>query len=147
MVLAYVGDPANYPSSAAFVKACGLNLREHSSGTKQGKLTLTKRGPSIVRKYLHLAGLRLILRSPQMKYWYSQRRQFIANHKMAAVVAVVRKLTAALVHVARGAAFDIYRLIDTRNFPCFADVTHQAPPTPTALVAEEEYADMAVPTS
>ncbi len=140
VVIAYVGDPANYPSSAAFVKACGLNLREHSSGTKQGKLTLTKRGPSIVRKYLHLVGLRMILRSPQMKHWYQQRGQFIANHKVAAVVAVVRKVTAALVHVARGAAFDIHKLIDTRNFPCFAQ--QQAGP-----VTDEEYADMALPTS
>jgi hypothetical protein len=140
VIIAYVGDPANYPSSAAFIKACGLNLREHSSGTKQGKLTLTKRGPSIVRKYLHLAGLRLIARSPQMKHWYQQRRQFIANHKLAAVVAVVRKLAAALVPLARGAAFDINRLIDTRHFPCVAQL-------PADLVSEEEYADLAVPTS
>jgi transposase len=117
VVIAYVGDPANYPSSQAFLKACGYNLREHSSGTKQGKLSLTKRGPGIVRKYLHLAGLRLILRSPQMKHWYQLRRQYVAGNKMAAVIAVVRKLAAALVHVARGARFDIHKLINTRLFP------------------------------
>jgi transposase len=127
VVVAYVGDPANYSSSAAFVKACGLNLREHSSGTKQGKLSLTKRGPSIVRKYLHLAGLRLIQRSSQMKHWYQHRRQFLAGNKMSAIVAVVRKLAAALVHVARGTAFDINKLVDTRGFPTLIAVEPAAP--------------------
>jgi len=115
VVLAYVGSPKQYPSATAFEKACGLNLREHSSGTHQGKLRITKRGPGIVRRYLHLATLRLIQREPLVRTWYERRGGYRAESKMKAVTAVTRKLTRALKHLAQGAAFDATKLFDARR--------------------------------
>ena len=65
-----LGDPRNYESAAAYVKAAGLNLKERSSGKHQGKLKITKRGPSVARRYLYLAALRLICSCPICRAWY-----------------------------------------------------------------------------
>ena len=115
VVIAYVGSPSQYPSAAAFEKACGLNLREHSSGIHKGKLRITKRGPGIVRRYLHLAALRLIQRDPIVRLWYQRRGGYAGESRMKAVVAVVRKLVKALIHLARGEAFDATKLFDVRR--------------------------------
>jgi len=57
-----VGDPRQYGSGAAYRKAMGLNLVEHSSGTYQGQLRISKRGSPRVRQWLYMAVLRLIRR-------------------------------------------------------------------------------------
>lgn len=128
VVIAYVGSPSQYPSAAAFQKACGLNLREHSSGIHQGKLRITKRGPSIVRRYLHLAALRLIQRDPLVRCWYERRGGYTETSRMKAVIAVVRKLAKALVALARGDAFDAAKLFDARRLM----------PSPTQDIATQQ---------
>jgi hypothetical protein len=45
--LVLIPDPHNYPCGEAYRKAMGLNLKERSSGKHQGKLKITKCGPSI----------------------------------------------------------------------------------------------------
>jgi transposase len=40
----------------------GLNLVEHSSGTYQGQLRISKRGSPRVRQWLYMAALRLLRR-------------------------------------------------------------------------------------
>jgi hypothetical protein len=63
-VFAEVGDARSYSCTRAFLKAMGLNLKEKSSGTVQGQLKITKRGPSRVRQYLWLAIFRWIQTDP-----------------------------------------------------------------------------------
>ncbi len=58
-----VGDPRHYGSGAAYRKALGLNLVEHSSGTYQGQLRISKRGSPRVRQWLYMAVLRLVRRA------------------------------------------------------------------------------------
>ena len=72
VVVAHMGSPAQYGSAAAFEKAAGLNLRERSSGTQQGRLHISKRGPGRVRKYLFLAAMRLVQTDPVVKAWYAR---------------------------------------------------------------------------
>lgn len=114
-IVAHLGDPASYESTAALVKAAGLNLRERSSGKHVGQLKLTKRGPARVRFYLYFAALRLVRSDPAVRAWYKRRRGHTNENRMSAVVAVMRKLASALPHVARGAAFDSAKLFDTRR--------------------------------
>ena len=109
------GDPASYSSSDAFEKALGLNLKERSSGKHQGQLRITKRGPSRARRYLFLAALRWIQRSPVVAEWYQRRRSHRGGVKLKAVIAVSRKLARSMPHVARGASFDAERLFDARK--------------------------------
>lgn len=128
VIVAHMGSPAGYGSAGAFEKAAGLNLREHSSGTQQGRLRISKRGPGRVRKYLFLAAMRLTQTDPVVRAWYIRRQAYTEEAKMRALIAVVRKLARALVHVARGAPFDAARLFDVRRLGFDQP---SAPPTTT----------------
>jgi transposase len=97
-IWALVGDPRDYDSSGAFLKALGLNLKERSSGRCQGQLAITKRGPSKARRWIYFWSLRAIQR-PELKDWYAE---FIRvgratsgqqeHRKMKGLVAMMRKL-------------------------------------------------------
>lgn len=116
VLVAAVGNPNRYPSAAAYQKSFGLNLRESSSGTKKGGLHLTKRGPGIARLFLYMAALRFIQRDDIVRAWYARKvRRQGGNAKTKAVVAVMRKLSMALWHVAKGAEFNAALLFDTRR--------------------------------
>jgi transposase len=114
-IYADLGDPTTYDSAAALEKACGLNLRETSSGRHQGKLRITKRGPARVRKYLYLAAMRAVAESGTVRAWYERRAAHRGGLKRKALVAVMRKQLRALFHVARGASFDESKLFDLRR--------------------------------
>lgn len=96
------GDLRNYDSSGAFLKALGLNLKELSSGKRQGQLAITKRGPSLARKYLYYWALRGSQRA-ELKRWYldfqrvgRNSRSSNEHRKMKGLVALMRKLSRSL---------------------------------------------------
>jgi transposase len=101
-------DPRHYANPRSFQKALGLNLKEKSSGRYQGQLKITKRGCSIVRRYLYFAALRLINNDAVIKAWYQDKVHAKAKNKT--VIAVMRKLAKALWHVGRGERFDANKL-------------------------------------
>lgn len=110
-------DPRQYQNARQLEKACGLNLREKSSGEDRRdrvRLRISKRGPSLVRKLLYLFSLRMIDQSPTVRAWYMRRSSY-PRMKLSAVTAVTRKLVRAVFHVARGAAFDPNALFDVRR--------------------------------
>lgn len=110
-----LGELGEYSSSGALVKALGLNLTEKSSGRHQGRHSISKRGPGRARRYIYLLALRLILRDRWVRGWYEARcKRDIPKRKT--IVALMRKVTRALWHVARGAEFDSMKLFDTRRF-------------------------------
>ena len=115
VLVSHLGEPAQYSSAAAFEKACGLNLKERSSGSHKGRLAITKRGPGRVRHYLFLATLRLIQTDHVARAWYATRSSFGPNCRLKAVIALMRKFVRALWHVGRGAVFDSTKLFDTRR--------------------------------
>jgi transposase len=117
-VLVSMCNPADYAAARQLEKACGLNLREKSSGEvrrEHVRVRITKRGPSLVRKVLYLFALRMISQYPEVCAWYQRRRKYAAGQKQAAVAAVMRKLVRAAFHVARGGSFDPKKLFDTRR--------------------------------
>jgi transposase len=116
-VYAEVGDARTFSCARAFLKAMGLNLKEKSSGTVQGQLKITKRGPSRVRQYLWLAVFRWIQKDPIANAWYQRKKQRDGGKGSRAAVALMRKLAKALYHVGRGATFDSRKLFDTRCLP------------------------------
>ena len=117
VVVAAAGDPASYESPQALVKSLGLNLKERSSGKKQNRgVHITKRGSGTARMFLYMAALRHIKGDRVVRAWYAKKvARDGGRYKVKAVVAVVRKLTLALWHVARGATFDARLLFDTRR--------------------------------
>ncbi|MDD5410081.1 MAG: transposase [Methylobacter sp.] len=101
-------DPRNYANAHSFHKALGLNLKEKSSGRYQGQLKITKRGCSMVRRYLYFAALRLIKNDPVAKAWYQAKVD--ARFKNKTVIAVMCKLAKALWYLGRGERFDARKL-------------------------------------
>ena len=111
VLFTYLGDPANYHCGAAYVKAMGLNLIERSSGMYQGRLKISKRGPSAVRYWLYLAALRLIKKNSPVRPWYLQKKHRDSDQAGKALVGIMRRLGLALWHTATlGEAFDAKRL-------------------------------------
>jgi transposase len=114
VLTARLGNLVDYTSVRALLRAPGLNLKEHSSGKKRGQLSLSKRGSSTARRWLYLATLRWIKANATVRAWYERKaRRTDIKHK--AIVALMRKLLAALYHVARGAEFDETKLFDCRR--------------------------------
>jgi transposase len=89
-----LGDPRDYHCGEAYRKAMGLNLKERSSGKDQGKLKITKRGPSIVRRWLYFRALRMV-QKPPLRTWYQRKKAKDGGKGSRAVVAVMRKLALA----------------------------------------------------
>ncbi len=106
----HLGDPALYDCGAAYRKAMGLNLTEFSSGKWKGRVKISKRGHSEVRRWLYFSALRWIQVEP-IKSWYenkkSKKRGQQDDQVMRAIIGVMRKLALALYQVgACGATFD-----------------------------------------
>lgn len=121
---ALVGSPTDYGNARAFEKAMGLNLKEKSSGNVTGRLSITKRGPGLVRHLLYLAALRMLKDVSTIPLtWYRARDSHKAKQSLKAVVALMRKLARALWHVGRGETFDLQKLFDTRRLGLSADAT------------------------
>lgn len=107
--------PSQYTSASQMEKACGLNLREKSSGEHKGRLMITKRGPGLVRQVLYMFALRMLQSSPVVEEWYRRREGYTAKTKKRAVIAVMRKLVRATFHVAKGEAFEPEKLFDVKK--------------------------------
>ena len=122
----HLGDPRQYDSAPAYRKAMGLNLAERSSGKWHGRLMITKRGPSQVRRWLYFAALRLV-KQAGVKQWYEAKRAKKAENGsavMRALVGVMRRLALALYRVgASGERFDAAKLFPgTRSLTAAARV-------------------------
>lgn len=102
VIWATVGDPRNYSSSGAFLKALGLNLKELSSGKRKGELAITKRGPSLARKLLFFWAMRAV-QHPDLQDWYRNfqrvgrsKRGSSEHRKLKGLIALMRKLCRSL---------------------------------------------------
>lgn len=115
VLVSVLGELTGYHSARGLQRAAGLNLRVRSSGKHKGKLTLTKRGPSIARRWLFLAALRWIRQKPIVRAWYERKLSRNGGIKMKAIVALMRKILASMFHVARGADLDLGKLFDVRG--------------------------------
>jgi transposase len=54
-ILAGTGDLRQYAHGRQALRKTGLNLAESTSGKRKGRIVLSKRGDSALRKYLYLA--------------------------------------------------------------------------------------------
>ena len=106
----YLGNPQGYHCGEAYRKAMGLNLKERSSGKCKGQLRITKRGPGAVRRWLYLAGMRL-LHEETVRKWFEAKKAKDGDRGGKALVGVMRKLAVALYRVGvDDVAFDAAKL-------------------------------------
>ena len=103
-IWAHAGDPRDYDSGGAFLKGLGLNLKERSSGRRQGQLAIAKRGSSEARRWIFFWALRAVQRQ-EVSPWYGEFTQVGQKsskdgkreaRRMKGVVAVMRKLARGL---------------------------------------------------
>ena len=121
-----VGDPRNYNSGGAFLKALGLNLKELSSGKRKGELGIAKRGPGLARKWLYYWALRGVQAS-ELRGWYQEfqkvGRQGSAaksteHRKMKGLIAMMRKLCRSLWYTMRhDLEFDYAKVFPGKPLP------------------------------
>lgn len=115
-LIAKMGAPSEYESASHYEKAAGLNLKERSSGKRQGELAITKRGPGEVRHYLFMLACRRVQAGargcPYVRAWYQERLRRNGGNRLKGLVAVMRKLIGALYHIGRGDPYDPHKLFD-----------------------------------
>jgi hypothetical protein len=106
----HLGNPSEYHCAEAYRKAMGLNLTERSSGMYQGKLRISKRGFSQVRRWLYFGVLRMVAQGP-VQQWYRQKKAKDGERAKLALIGVMRKLVLALYQVGvNEESFDAWRL-------------------------------------
>lgn len=86
-----VGDFTKFRTISEILKLAGLDLYEVSSGKHRGKLRISKRGRSLMRKLLYFASLSAVRKGGVMHAWY-QSALGRGMKKTKALVAVSRKL-------------------------------------------------------
>ena len=87
-----------------------------SSGQHTGRLTITKRGPGRARHDLFLSAMRFVQKDAVVRAWYRKKVERDGRlSRYNALVAVTRKLSLAIWHVARGAPFDSRTLFDLKT--------------------------------
>lgn len=144
-VVAVYLRPLSMESPRAMEKAAGLNLRVESSGNKTGRPSITKRGPSEVRRVLYMLALRFVWSDDLTYAWYVSRQAHKGGRKTGALVAVMRKLLRALWHVARGETFEATKLFDAARLHALlerrrTDVRRVKTSSTAVKTAEEEVA-------
>lgn len=131
-----VGDPRKYHCGHAYLKALGLNLKERSSGKHQGKLKITKRGPSQARRWLYFSAMRAAQQTP-IKPWFEKKKRKDKGHARGALIGIMRKLVLAVHAVCvHSEAFSWRRLFPRRPWPRLNDQRNAAgalPPDPRNL--------------
>lgn len=99
-VLGETGDLRQYQHVRQIIKLARLNLYEISSGQHRGRKRIAKRGRSLLRQILYLAGLRLI-RQKGIFYRCYQRLVGRGKAKVQAIIAVSCKLLRVLFALVR----------------------------------------------
>lgn len=100
-ILAFGGDLSQLDHGNQLLRMAGLNLAERSSGKYKGKIKLSKRGSSRLRKQLFLAVLHLVKNNPTFRECHQYNVQTKGMKKMQSIMKLMGKLTRILVAMAR----------------------------------------------
>jgi transposase len=123
VILFTIGDPRAYSSAGAILKGCGLNLKEVSSGKRVGEKAISKRGPSMIRRWLYFWAMRAIQRE-ELREWYfrfhsphhGQGDRSSKHRKMKALTCMMRKLIRSLwSSMIQGKPFDYSRIVESKS--------------------------------
>ena len=106
-IIGEVGNFEDFHNQKAIIKLAGLNLYEVSSGEHKGKIQISKRGRSILRKTLFFASMNVIRKDGVMHDYY---HNLINNGmlKKKALIAVSRKLLRLIFSLARNKRYYIH---------------------------------------
>lgn len=94
------GDLRLYAHGRQLLRLAGLNLAECTSGRYKGQIKLSKRGNSMLRKYLYLAMVSLVGQHRDFKRWHEQNQQK-GMTKMASLFKLIGKLARIMIGIIR----------------------------------------------
>ena len=89
IIIAELGDLNNYNDAKQVIKMAGLSLVEHSSGKHKGKVKISKRGRSTLRKTLYLVMVGMVRSNKIFKRlhkYYTGRRKNQLEKKSSIIV-------------------------------------------------------------
>ena len=95
-LLGCAGDLRHYAHGRQLLRRVGLNLAERTSGKHKGQIKLSKRGDSMLRKYLYMAMLNLVNQNADFRHWHT-RNQLKGMKKMASIMKLIGKLARMLI--------------------------------------------------
>jgi transposase len=99
--LGSVGDPQAYESVKQVLKLAGLSLVESSSGVRQGKRRISKRGRPVLRRYAFIMAVRNVTKGGLFRAEYEALLARNGGRKMPALTAIGRRMLALLFCIAR----------------------------------------------
>lgn len=97
-LLGCAGDLRNYAHGRQLLRRAGLNLAERTSGKFKGQIKLSKRGDSMLRKYLYMGILTLVREHPDFKRWH-ENNQKKGMKKMASLFKLIGKLARIIIGI------------------------------------------------
>lgn len=95
-LLGCAGGLHHYAHGRQLLRRAGLNLAERTSGKHKGQIKLSKRGDSMLRKYLYLGMLSLVRQNSDFKHWHA-RNQLKGMSKMYSIFKLIGKLARILI--------------------------------------------------
>lgn len=100
-ILAFGGDLSKLSHGNQLLRKAGLNLAEKSSGKYKGKIKLTKRGNSLLRKHLYFTVFRLLSHNSAFQALHTHNIEVKRMTKMQSIMKLIGKLARMLVAMAR----------------------------------------------
>jgi len=113
-ILGEIGDPKRFESWEQVRKYAGFNLVEDSSGDRQGKTVISKRGRSMLRNILYQAALVMVAKNNEMKLMYhylTNRKENPLCKKQALVVISIKIIKVILALVKKGQMYDVEKVL------------------------------------
>ncbi|WP_281172259.1 transposase [Alicyclobacillus pomorum] len=100
-ILAFGGDLRKLAHGNQLLRKAGLNLAERSSGKYKGKIKLSKRGSSLLRKHLYFTVSHLLSHNRAFQALHAHNVQVKRMSKMQSIMKLIGKLARMLVAMAR----------------------------------------------
>jgi len=117
--LGEIGDPGRFTSWKQIRKLSGYNLVEQSSGERQGRRTISKRGRSALRNHLYQMALMVACKNEPFKQLYRHllhRNQNPLKKKQALVVVAMKLLRVIWILITKKECYDPSKVLgDYRN--------------------------------
>ncbi|MGE5615151.1 MAG: transposase, partial [Bacillota bacterium] len=113
-ILGEIGDPKRFESWEQVRKYAGYNLVEDSSGERQGKTVISKRGRSMLRNILYQAALVMVAKNKEMKLLYQYltgRKENPLCKKQALVVISIKIIKVILALINKGQMYDAGKVL------------------------------------
>lgn len=81
-LLGELGDPANYENAKKWVSMAGIDPSENSSGKKESRRRISKKGRPLLRINLYFMAMSAVRHCPELKSYYMARKEDIESGRL-----------------------------------------------------------------